>query len=119
MTTVTAHASTLSQSKPRVACRSRYFQIAESFRRFGLQDGSKDIVAVKVGGDRAAVEAHLLENVKGTPQTLIDNHLASTQDVARIRKIYRLDAPKKGEAATLLSTEAEAFVLGSMALKGS
>ncbi|EME46851.1 hypothetical protein DOTSEDRAFT_78978 [Dothistroma septosporum NZE10] len=93
--------------------------IAESFRRFGLQDGSKDIVAVKVGGHRAAVEAHLLDNIQGTPQTLTDDHLAATRDVARIRKIYRLDAPKKGDAAPLLSAEAEASVLGSMAVKGS
>lgn len=80
-------------------------------------------MAVKVGGDRAAVEAHLLDNVKGTPQTLSDQHLAMTRHVATLRKIYRLDTPNQGEASTLLTAEAEdeaeAFVLGSMALKGS
>ena len=39
-------------------------------------------------------------------------------DYVRIRKIYRFDAGKSGDSATMRK-EAEAFVLGSMALKGS
>lgn len=94
-------------------------QIAESFRRFGIQDDTKTILAIKVGGDEAAVRQHLLSHVEGTAVPLTDEALAHLHDAARIRKIYRLDAPKKGEAAAQLGKEAEAFIVGSMALKGS
>ena len=94
-------------------------QIAESFRRFGVQDESRNIVAIKVGSDRSTIERHLLDNIKGSPTSLTDDALASMQDQARIRKIYRLEAPKKGATATQLGPEAEAVIIGSMALKGS
>lgn len=83
-----------------------------------MQDESKNIVAIKVAGDRSAVEQHLLQNVEGKPTKLSDDALATIHDAGRIRKIYRLDAPKKGEAVQL-GKEAEAFVIGSMALKGA
>lgn len=95
-------------------------QIAESFRRFGISEDSKNILAIKVGSPdvREATERHLVENVKGTPASFTDEVLAKLHDPARIRKIYRVEAPKKGEAL-VLGKEAEAFILGSMALKGS
>lgn len=83
-----------------------------------MQDESKNIVAIKVAGDRSATEKHLLENVQGRPSALTDEALSTMHDPARIRKIYRLDAPTKGEAVQL-GKEAEAFVIGSMALKGA
>jgi hypothetical protein len=94
-------------------------QIAESFRRFGIQDTSTHVVAVKVlkSPDQSVAE-HLTTNVQGEPVALTDEALASVKDDARIRKIYRLDQPKKGESA-VLGKEAEAFVIGSMALKGA
>ncbi|CAK4034357.1 EKC KEOPS complex subunit [Lecanosticta acicola] len=92
--------------------------IAESFRRFGIQDDSKNIVAVKVGSDRETVEKHLFANVQGNASQLDDETLASLHDAGRLRKIYRLDAPKKGEAL-VLGNEAEAFTIGTMSLKGS
>jgi EKC/KEOPS complex subunit CGI121/TPRKB len=61
---------------------------------------------------------HLLQNVQGNPVTLTDDALAAVKDDARIRKLYRLDQPKKGESA-ILGKEAEAFIIGSMALKGT
>lgn len=94
-------------------------KIAESFRRFGLQDTSTHLVAVKVlkNADDSIAE-HLTSNVQGDPVALTDEALAAVKDDARIRKIYRLDQPKKGETTTL-GKEAEAFVIGSMALKGA
>jgi EKC/KEOPS complex subunit CGI121/TPRKB len=68
--------------------------------------------------DTDAVGAHLEQNVQGEVVSFTNEHLASFRDDARIRKLYRIDAPKKGES-TVLGVEAEAFVLGSMALKGS
>lgn len=100
------------------ACSHSLCQIGESFRRFGVQDSSRNIVAIKVGGERSTIEEHLVQNVQGKPTTLSDESLATMHDPARIRKIYRLDAPKKGEALQL-GKEAEAFIIGSMALKGS
>lgn len=93
-------------------------QIAESFRRFGIQDGSKNIVAIKVGGAEHEIKQHLLATVQGAPAALTDDALVTMLDAARIRKIYRLEAPKKGSTAQL-GKEAEAFIIGSMALKGS
>lgn len=94
-------------------------QIAESFRRFGIQDESTSVVAVKVlNSSEESFAEHLLQNVEGSPVTLTDDALAAIKDDARIRKIYRLEQPKKGESA-VLGKEAEAFIIGSMALKGT
>lgn len=65
-----------------------------------------------------SIAEHLTTNVQGEPTALTDDALAAVKDDARIRKIYRLDQPKKGESA-VLGKEAEAFVIGSMALKGA
>jgi hypothetical protein len=67
------------------------YQIAESFRRFGIQDTSTHVVAVKVlkSPDQSVAE-HLTTNVQGEPFALTDEALASVKDDARIRKIYRL-----------------------------
>jgi EKC/KEOPS complex subunit CGI121/TPRKB len=92
-------------------------QIAESFRRFGIQDESTSVVAVLNSPEQSFAE-HLLQNVEGSPVTLTDDALAAVKDDARIRKIYRLEQPKKGESA-VLGKEAEAFIIGSMALKGT
>lgn len=65
-----------------------------------------------------SVAEHLTANVQGELFALTDESLASVRDDARIRKIYRLDQPKKGESP-VLGKEAEAFIIGSMALKGA
>ncbi|WPH01649.1 EKC/KEOPS complex subunit [Acrodontium crateriforme] len=93
--------------------------IAESFRRFGISDTTKHVVAIKVGGDAAQIRAFLEKNIEGEPAALSDESLRSLGDLARIRKIYRLEAPKKGQAELGLGQGAESFVLGSLALKGS
>ncbi|KAK3055594.1 hypothetical protein LTR09_003514 [Extremus antarcticus] len=92
--------------------------ISESFRRFGITNESINVLAIKVGGDAAQIESHLTANVKGQPAVFSDEVLAEVCDLSRIKKIYRVDVGTKsdGEAAR---KEAEAFVLGSMALKGS
>ncbi|KAK5122959.1 hypothetical protein LTR85_003524 [Meristemomyces frigidus] len=84
--------------------------ISESFRRFGVAEASKHILAIKVGGDDASVGEHLKNNVKGSMVPFTDQQLAKMQDESRVRKVYKIDAMGK---------EAEAFVVGSMALKGS
>lgn len=93
-------------------------QIAESFRRFGIADESKNILAIKVSHDADQVSEHLRQHVEGTLIPFSDAALAQIRDSNKIRKYYRLEAPKKGQEVKL-GQEAEAFVLGSMALKGS
>lgn len=95
-------------------------QIAESFRRFGISEDSKNIVAIKVGSPETgdAIARHLTEHVQGSPAPFTDELLLKLHDAARIRKIYRVEAPRKGESL-VLGNEAESFIVGSMALKGS
>lgn len=88
-------------------------QIAESFRRFGLGDDSRNILAIKVGGDPEAIDKHLGENVEGDLVPFSDDILASMSDPGRVKKVYKIDVNAAGRSET------EAFLLGSMALKGS
>ncbi|GAB1738383.1 hypothetical protein NU219Hw_g3193t2 [Hortaea werneckii] len=86
--------------------------ISESFRRFGVNDSTKDVLAIKVGGsdvDAKNVENHLLQHVEGTPVSFTNDILAEMRDEARLRKVYKLESVDG----------AEPYVLGSMALKGS
>lgn len=72
-------------------------QIADSFRRFGVQDTTTSLLAVKVSTETAPtsaeqVESHLSESVEGTAIAFTDENLAEFTDLARIRKIYKFDA---------------------------
>ncbi|KAK8193163.1 kinase binding protein CGI-121-domain-containing protein [Phyllosticta capitalensis] len=143
-----------------VFCLSPNNNIAESFRRFGIQDTTRALLAVKItsstpspSSDSAStppfptissqdISAHLTANVQGTPLPFTDAAIAPFTDLARVRKIYKLDAvapsargmnPKKGQKAQQhqpvngVAGEAkgderehmEASVLGMMALRGS
>ena len=93
-------------------------KIAESFRRFGISDDSTNILAIKVGAEASQVESHLRQYDEGDSSVFSDEVLAQLCDSARIRKIYRVDMTQKDDPETVRK-EAEAFVLGSMALKGS
>lgn len=88
-------------------------QIAESFRRFGLADDSQNVLAIKVGGDAEVIDRHLRDNVEGELVTFTDDNLTAMSDSGRLKKVYKIDPTAAGKI------EAEAFILGSMALKGS
>ncbi|KAI7183153.1 hypothetical protein D0869_07184 [Hortaea werneckii] len=86
--------------------------ISESFRRFGVNDSTKDVLAIKVGGsdvDAKNVENHLLQHVQGVPAAFTNESLAEMRDEARLKKVYKIESVDG----------AEPYVLGSMALKGS
>jgi len=86
-------------------------QISESFRRFGVSDTTKDLLAIKVAsGNPAQTETLLKESVQGTIVPCNDKVLAGMTDEARLRKAYKIDVVGK---------EAEAYVVGMIALKGS
>ena len=100
---------------------SNYHKIAESFRRFGIQDSTTNMLAIKVGGDAEKVRSHLMQQVEGTPVHFSDEVIAGMCDAAKVKKIYRVDLEdltRQGDSETA-RREAEAFVLGAMALKGS
>ena len=52
-----------------------------------------------------------MSNVKGTPVSFTDAQITELQDESRLRKVYKIE--------TVGKPEAEAFVVGSMALKGT
>ncbi|GAB7344633.1 hypothetical protein MBLNU457_3118t2 [Dothideomycetes sp. NU457] len=92
--------------------------IAESFRRFGITDDTKHVLAIKVGlgqeSTEQSVRAHLEEHVQGKSVEFTNSNIARLHDLPRLRKIYKFDMPKDGQL-----TVATSFVLGTMALKGS
>ncbi|KAK5144582.1 hypothetical protein LTR04_001519, partial [Oleoguttula sp. CCFEE 6159] len=115
--------------------------IAESFRRFGITDTTTSVLAIKVATNdsitASAVQEHLSRNVEGDSIPFSDEVLASITDLAKVKKMYKLDSPpagggKKGKAETKYSgalngmvdeaderREMEVYLLGVMALKGS
>ena len=76
-----------------------------------MSETSKHILAIKVGGNSNWIEDHLMSNVKGTPVSFTDAQITELQDESRLRKVYKIE--------TVGKPEAEAFVVGSMALKGT
>ena len=111
-------------------------QIAESFRRFGISPTTTNLLIIKVSTPSspfsgAEVQEHLSRVVEGTQVAFTDDVLRSTTDLARIRKIYKLNAegggsgPKKGVKGVNGVSEVderkelEILVLGSMALRGA
>lgn len=120
-------------------------QIADSFRRFGISDTTRSLLAIKVANVTtpssapapafSAVQSHLRASVDGTPMPFTDESLRRTTDMAKVRKLYKLDSggeAKKGAAEKTRTNgtadgigdvderrEVEAVALGMMALKGS
>ncbi|KAL9620324.1 MAG: hypothetical protein Q9160_005123 [Pyrenula sp. 1 TL-2023] len=115
--------------------------IAESFRKFGITDKTRDLVAIKVATSPQItadiVEIHLDVAVQGRGLPFDDDSLATVRDLGKIRKAYKLPAPPSKEkrpdsAKELLNgdsdgdaggnremKEVEIAVLGAMALRGA
>ncbi|KAL1305677.1 hypothetical protein AAFC00_007270 [Neodothiora populina] len=103
--------------------------IAESFRRFGITDTTKDVLAIKVRVSpeftSESVSQHLTQQVKGQAIEVSDEILGDLVDLARLKKIYKLNAPPKKGGSGIVSSaaaerdEMESSILGAMALKGS
>ncbi|KAK3063189.1 hypothetical protein LTR53_019018, partial [Teratosphaeriaceae sp. CCFEE 6253] len=82
--------------------------IAGAFRTFGVAETTRDLLVVKVGGDQALIHDHLIKHVEGQMLRCTDENLTELRDEGRIRKAYKVEVS---------SPEAEAFIVGSMALK--
>ncbi|KAK1763151.1 CGI-121-domain-containing protein [Phialemonium atrogriseum] len=113
--------------------------IAEAYRRYGITPTTRNLIAIKVcssssssspaPGDASTVAAHLSTHVAGRPVPLSDAEIRPCTDWARVRKYYRLNGapalegrPGGGndndEDDDRRVREAEALVLGAMALRG-
>ncbi|KAF7859483.1 uncharacterized protein EAF02_010931 [Botrytis sinoallii] len=109
--------------------------IAESFRRFGITPTTTSLLVVKVAPASSAsqISEHLSSVVEGEPVSFDDESLASMVDIARVKKLYKLNVTgggggKKGgangvngkiESKVDERKELEVMVLGAMALRGA
>lgn len=103
--------------------------IADSFRKFGINDSTKDLLVVKLSTSpeisHDSVAAHLAQSVEGSPMSFNDETLSEIADVAKIKKAYKLGAlpsapvgqvngPSNAETLRL-----ENSVIGAIALRGA
>lgn len=76
------------------------YQIAESFRRFGITPSTTSLLAIKVSTSPSvnvgAVERHLLESIEGTSLPFDDSEIARFTDMAKVQKIYKLAGVVRG-----------------------
>ncbi|KAI9648202.1 hypothetical protein NHQ30_002834 [Ciborinia camelliae] len=105
--------------------------IAESFRRFGITPTTTSLLVVKIAPASSAsqISEHLASAVEGEAVAFEDGELRSMTDVARVKKLYKLNAGgggKKGGANGVTNENAEnerkeleIMVLGAMALRGA
>ncbi|GCB17664.1 EKC/KEOPS complex subunit cgi121 [Aspergillus awamori] len=103
--------------------------IAESFRKFGITDSTKDLLVVKLSVNpeitHDSVAAHLEQNVEGTPVPFDDETLSKISDVAKIKKAYKLGALNTAPPNQANGTHdnglrrLELSVLGAIALRGA
>jgi len=90
-----------------------------------VSDTSTSVLAIKVGS-RASIAAesvatHLSQHIKGRSVAMTPINIARLQDIGKLRKVYKFDPSqiKSGVPTTTMPQSTIAFVLGTMALKGS
>lgn len=109
--------------------------IAESFRKFGISDTTSSLLVIKLSTSpeitHESVKTHLETAIQGESIEFCDENLAKFVDVARVRKVYKLNGParpagrKKQAASDAVEIEAsvtrdlEMSILGLIALKGA
>ncbi|RDL32970.1 uncharacterized protein BP5553_08409 [Venustampulla echinocandica] len=113
-------------------------QIAESFRRFGIAPATTSLIVIKVSTPSSPltaseIQAHLDTSIEGEAIPLSDEALSGMTDVARVKKIYKLnsggnaggkkravngDLGVAGEKEGDERKELEVAILGAMALRG-
>jgi len=98
--------------------------IAAAFRTFGISDTTKDLLILRLATSPSitlqSVSEHLGTAVQGQWVEFSADTLASSSDLVKIRKIYKLqDTSKKGTKEELGRAEIEMQILGLMALRGA
>ncbi|KZZ88427.1 protein cgi121 [Ascosphaera apis ARSEF 7405] len=95
--------------------------IAESFRKFGITDTTKDLFIVKIATSSEIthdkIAAHLQEHIQGTAVEPTDENLSKITNIDKVKKTYKLGAVKGQDAATLKRLEMS--ILGAIALRGT
>ncbi|KAK2810826.1 hypothetical protein FQN50_002649 [Emmonsiellopsis sp. PD_5] len=107
-------------------------KIAESFRKFGITDATKDLLVVKFSTSpditHDSVAQHLEKAIEGKPLPFDNENLRLVSDISKIKKAYKLGSisTKAGQngpdgPAGLASeiNNLERSILGAMALRGS
>ena len=108
-------------------------QIAESFRRFGIAPTTTNLLIIKVSTSSTftgpQIQEHLYKVIDGTQVPFSDDELRGMTDLARVRKVYKLNGgiggAKKGTNMVNGTSEnderkeLEILVLGNMALRGA
>ncbi|KAI9653709.1 MAG: hypothetical protein M1831_005737 [Alyxoria varia] len=111
--------------------------IADSLRRFGINESTTNLLAVKVGNpqiDGSTVYEHLTSSIQGDAAPFDDAQIATTTDWSAVRKNYKLPrnfvAPARsgGDGAVDEKEKkemrrrrwyAERIAIGGMALRGA
>lgn len=100
-------------------------QIAEAFRRFGITDATKDLLVVKLSVTpeitHESVAKHLENFVEATPVPFNDETISSMSDLAKIRKLYKLNLPvsKAADGQVNAVKTLEPLILGAIAIRGA
>jgi EKC/KEOPS complex subunit CGI121/TPRKB len=103
-------------------------QIADSFRKFGISDSTKDLLVVKVSVTpditHDSVAAHLAQAIEGSPLSFNDETLSQVSDVTKIKKAYKLGAlaSPAGQVNGANSDEKRRLqnsLIGAIALRGA
>jgi EKC/KEOPS complex subunit CGI121/TPRKB len=108
-------------------------KIAESFRRFGITPNTSNLLLIKISTPSQphtaeAIQAHLIANLEGKQVEFSDEVLGSMTDLAKVRKIYKLNSGGGKVGKGLINgtskedterRELEVLILGSMALRGA
>ncbi|RMZ89008.1 hypothetical protein DV736_g3767, partial [Chaetothyriales sp. CBS 134916] len=108
--------------------------IGEAFRRFGIQEDTKNMIVLKVSANPSitldSVRTHLTSSIKGEEMPFEDAVVQQCSDLARIRKIYKLNAGGASTRAKAANgndqggngvevADLEHQILGFMALRGA
>lgn len=124
-------------------------QIVDAFRHFGISDTTTSLIAVKVTSASVTpgtnASEHMKQNITGTILPFTDESIVPLTDIAKIKKLYKLNAsdtfgsklskkkmPQANGTTGLDAAgeqrpagpmddraELEAVILGIMAMKGS
>lgn len=100
-------------------------QIAEAFRRFGITDATKDLLVVKLSVTpeitHESVAKHLESSVEATPAPFDNDTLSSMSDLARVRKLYKLNQPtsKSADGQVNAVRALEPLIVGAIAIRGA
>lgn len=104
--------------------------ISEAYRRYGISPTTKDLVIVKITFPKQdgtpvpthdQIWEHLRTNVQGEPLLFTDENIATTADVAKIRKYYKLNGLKWLDDIKddkVQKKEMESLVVSAIALRG-